>query len=204
MKIVLSTDDRQLLLPVAPPNFGFKLAVEVDTVSVMTLGELAIPGKKKLQTTAIKSFFPGQLYPFAHYNEEGFKLPEIYVASIEEFIRDGQAVLLEAEGFKAIKMYITNFEHSVKDGSGDVYYNLSFVEAVEHQLTAVSSTGTALVPNRSEQVPKSIEVVVKSGDTLSQLAKKYTGKSENWRKIAKDNNISNPRLLQIGTKLVIR
>lgn len=43
--------------------------------------------------------------------------------------------------------------------------------------------------------------IVKSGDTLSAIAKKY---NTTYQKIAKDNNISNPNLIYANQKLVIK
>lgn len=43
--------------------------------------------------------------------------------------------------------------------------------------------------------------IVKSGDTLSAIAKKY---NTTYQKIAKDNNISNPNLIYPNQKLVIK
>ena len=46
-----------------------------------------------------------------------------------------------------------------------------------------------------------IEYIVKSGDTLSEIAQKY---NTTYQKIAKDNNISNPNLIYPNQKLVIK
>ncbi len=42
-----------------------------------------------------------------------------------------------------------------------------------------------------------------AGDTLWALAQKYLGAGPRWKEIAQANNISDPRKLQIGRKLVI-
>ena len=49
--------------------------------------------------------------------------------------------------------------------------------------------------------PNYIEYIVKSGDTLSEIAEKY---NTTYQKIAKDNNISNPNLIYPNQKLVIK
>lgn len=47
--------------------------------------------------------------------------------------------------------------------------------------------------------------VVKKGDTLSEIAKKFYGDSTQWKKIynANKSRIKDPKKLQVGTKLVI-
>ena len=48
---------------------------------------------------------------------------------------------------------------------------------------------------------KVITYIVKKGDTLSGIAKKY---NTTYQKIAKDNNIKDPNVISIGQKLVIK
>lgn len=50
-------------------------------------------------------------------------------------------------------------------------------------------------------IKKEVIYVVKKGDTLSGIAKKY---NTTYQKIAKDNNISNPNLIYPNQKLVIK
>lgn len=42
---------------------------------------------------------------------------------------------------------------------------------------------------------------VKKGDTLAKIAKKY---GTTWKKLAKDNAISNPNLIYVGQKIIIK
>lgn len=51
------------------------------------------------------------------------------------------------------------------------------------------------------QETKEIIYIVKSGDTLSEIARKF---NTTYQKIAKDNNISNPNLIYPNQKLVIK
>lgn len=48
---------------------------------------------------------------------------------------------------------------------------------------------------------KQVVYVVKAGDTLSGIAKKY---NTTYQKIASDNNIANPNIIQVGQKLIIK
>lgn len=52
-----------------------------------------------------------------------------------------------------------------------------------------------------QNVSRETIYIVKSGDTLSAIAKKY---NTTYQKIAKDNNISNPNLIYPNQKLVIK
>ena len=57
------------------------------------------------------------------------------------------------------------------------------------------------VNNSVDNSENYIEYIVKSGDTLSEIAEKY---NTTYQKIAKDNNISNPNLIYPNQKLVIK
>lgn len=52
-----------------------------------------------------------------------------------------------------------------------------------------------------KEVSQETIYIVKSGDTLSEIAEKY---NTTYQKIAKDNNISNPNLIYPNQKLVIK
>lgn len=65
-------------------------------------------------------------------------------------------------------------------------YNYNAIQSIVNQKMRASST---------------ITYTVKSGDTLSAIAKKY---GTNYQKIAKDNGISNPNKIYPGQKLVIK
>jgi LysM repeat protein len=47
------------------------------------------------------------------------------------------------------------------------------------------------------------EYIVKAGDTLSAIARRFLGVNADWREIARINNITNPANLQIGQRLLI-
>lgn len=58
-----------------------------------------------------------------------------------------------------------------------------------------------IVNNRLSNKSNEIIYIVKSGDTLSSIAKRY---NTSYQKIANDNNISNPNLIYPNQKLIIK
>lgn len=58
-----------------------------------------------------------------------------------------------------------------------------------------------IVNNRLSNKSNEIIYIVKSGDTLSSIAKRY---NTTYQKIANDNNISNPNLIYPNQKLIIK
>lgn len=60
---------------------------------------------------------------------------------------------------------------------------------------------TATIAGATPSQP--LTVVSKKGETLSHIAKKYTGAAKNWTKIAKANPQINPQKLKVGQKISI-
>ena len=74
----------------------------------------------------------------------------------------------------------------------------------------VKGRSTSLVPAPKKAKPKKTNTsanlatyTVKKGDTLWDLARKYYSNPYLWTRIADRNGVKNPRLLQIGKRLVI-
>ena len=116
-----------------------------------------------------------------------------------------------------MKVTIESFEWGENDGTGDISYSLSLKEyrtvsipssvLVKEQpaqlAPAASDTGTA---GRDQPEATSTQTyTVKSGDTLSGIARKMTG-STNWQAIYQQNQGvigSNPNLIKPGQVLTI-
>lgn len=203
MRYKLSTATQKIILPVNPPKFEFKTAVKIDVVEIIDVGERSIPGNKKLKQASISRFFPAQVYPFAYY-ENGFIQPMEYIKTILEWEESGQNIIVEVDGFDKIQMNIVTFDFGVRDGTGDIYYTMTLKESIPLRLRAVGAVVDNIQEDvRIEKAVANVEYVVKSGDTLSKIAKKYTGDSGNWKKIASANGVNDPRTLQVGQRLVI-
>ena len=74
----------------------------------------------------------------------------------------------------------------------------------------VKGRSASLVPTPPKTKPKKTNTstnlatyTVKKGDTLWAIAKRYYSNPTLWPRIADRNKVKNPRLLQIGTRLVI-
>lgn len=66
-----------------------------------------------------------------------------------------------------------------------------------------SSTTTDTTTNTSDTAQPQQTYIVQDGDTLWGIANQFYGNGAEYTKIQEANNIDNPRLLQIGTELVI-
>lgn len=73
-------------------------------------------------------------------------------------------------------------------------------------VTACAPAAVAAVPpaNPSTPPPPAETVyIVRAGDTLEGIARRYYGSGRHWRLVARRNSISEPTSLRIGTRLVL-
>ena len=76
----------------------------------------------------------------------------------------------------------------------------TYINTIMSIINSNDLTKYDVVENSVNNSKNYIEYIVKSGDTLSEIAEKY---NTTYQKIAKDNNISNPNLIYPNQKLKI-
>ena len=84
------------------------------------------------------------------------------------------------------------YKRSIEDAgriSDEEYYNIMEEEVINKQ--------------RNQEKNGGVHYKVKKGDTLSKIAKQYTGNALRYDEIAKLSNIKNPDRLEIGQNIII-
>mgnify|MGYP001287868466 FL=1 len=106
-------------------------------------------------------------------------------------------------------MAIEDFSYGKADGDGsdDVVFTLSLKEYsylnVERSQAPSKASGLKDRPKEKEKGTEAKQYTIKEGDTLWDLADKNYGDGSRWQEIAKANDISDPRTLQIGANILI-
>ena len=70
----------------------------------------------------------------------------------------------------------------------------------------ISESESEIFPVEAKEAPKPAEIVHTvqwSGEYLALIAKWYTGRSSNWKRLAEANPELNPNSIQIGQKILI-
>lgn len=212
MDIYLSFDNNKesIRLPVLPSSFTLSKANTNTVVNINSIGDINLIGKTGLNEITIESFFPNQEYSFCLYN--GFPKPKECVSTIEKWMRSGKPIrLIITETSINYAMAIENFQYGEEDGSGDVKFSLSLKEYKFIKATSVTTqkiktqNGTTIKKPVTKRETKQVgtKYTVKKGDTLGLIAKKTTGDWNNYKAIAKANNITNPNKLKVGQVIVI-
>ena len=127
MEFWLIQGSEKLQLPVPPPNYAIKRALNNSTVVVEGIGEVSFIGKQKLaEIPTIASFFPNQAYSFCQYST--FPTPKECTDLIEKWMASGKSIRYLVTGAINTECTIEDFEYGEQDGTGDVYFSLNLKE----------------------------------------------------------------------------
>lgn len=212
MDITLSFDSgaELLRLPVLPDQIEISTGLTNNTFDVVSIGEIGIIGNRKLNTVKIASFFPGYYASYCQYQD--IPVPYEAVAKIEKWRDSKKPIRLAISGtpVKAnMPCMIEEFSYREKGGQpGDVYYDLSLKEYrfIKTRVIEQKGSGLAVSSNRpdSRQLPGSY--IVKKGDCLYTIAKRFYNDGAKWKQLYKKNESKigrDPDLIKPGQELIL-
>ena len=136
----------------------------------------------------------------------GYATSPTYINTIMSIINSNNLTKYDVENSVDNSNYI---EYIVKSGDtlsaiaqkyNTTYQKIAQDNNIENPNLIYPNQKLKIYTNVSQET-KEIIYIVKSGDTLSEIAQKY---NTTYQKIAKDNNISNPNLIYPNQKLVIK
>lgn len=214
MQIWLKGGGSRVRIPVLPSEYSVSSEQDNTSVTVCNLGEVTLRGKCKLQQVSFSSFFP--MYYDSSYCDVRSKKPIEMVKKIEKMKQAGSVKLI-ITGVLSMKVTIESFEWGENDGTGDIAYTLTMKEY--RTVSIPASTLVKESPSQPDQgssdsgtsgrdqpeTTSTQSYTVKTGDTLSGIARKLTG-STNWRAIYEQNKGvigSNPNMIKPGQVLTI-
>lgn len=168
-----------------------RTGLKVPTLSFdLTLAAMNSHGKNNIL---------GYLAAFDRMSEEESRV------TINYTIREVGAWLLT--GYSATVTHRDTFHRPTR---ADVSLTFSRIMDEKAFMGPIKGRSATLVPAPPKPVAKKTNTTtnlatytVKKGDTLWAIAKRYYSNPNLWPKIADRNKIKNPKLLQIGTRLVI-
>lgn len=186
----------ELILPVTPSSFDISHGINIETINIHTLGDVALPGYNTLPDFKVECMFPARSYPF---NQPETELnPYNYTKKFEDWC-DNRSVLrwIISETSVNIPVLISDITYGERDGSGDVYANIEMRQYRKLSAVQISKTGNS--PRIAEKAtPTPQTYVVKPGDTLSAICRKYYGNAALYPKLALINGIKNPNLIYVN------
>ena len=210
MEIYLGTDDDKIRFPVVPSSIGVNRSNNIDTQSVIKLGEVPVFNGTSLKTIELTSFFPNQEYPFCDYT--GFMKPYQFSEKIQKWMYEGKPLrIIVTDSPTNMQCLIQQFDTVEQDGTRDLYFTLNLLEYRPIEVPNLSnnnqsnnsnsnssnnSQNTSRPNNKtnanSSNQQKSHKVV--KGDSLWDIAQKYYGNGSLYPKIKEANKTKYPSL----------
>lgn len=202
----------KLRIPVLPEAINCKSAIAFASYNILDNGEVKIPNGCELDEIAWESIFPGEGRKGAAWLRGQWTSSDTLVHYFLTWIKYGVKLSLTISGTKisSKQVYVSSFEWKPSGGFGDREYTVSFVQAKNIIVTSKKKS-------RRSSKAKSTTYIVKKGDTLYKIAKKFYGKGSSYMKIYNANksviekkakkhgkkSSNKGRWLYAGTKLTI-
>lgn len=192
MEFWLKQNDDAIQLPISPPSFQVGIENGHQTINIQTKGNVSILGKKGLRSIELSSFFPGQDYYFAAYPMD--RKPYEYIKKLESWIEKPVRLTITRTNVNN-EFMIQSLTYGEPDGSGDVEFNLSLMQYRKPTYTKPKKE----LPSKPEPVKPDKKpitrpvkepektYVVKQGDNLWNLAKKFYGSGSKQSKLYNAN-----------------
>ena len=199
MEIYLGTDNDKIRFPVVPPSIGVNRSNNIDTESVIKLGEVPIFNGTSLKTIELTSFFPNQEYSFCDYT--GFMKPYEFSEKIQKWMYEGKPLrVIVTDSPTNMQCLIQQFDTVEQDGTRDLYFTLNLLEyrpiEVPNLSNSSSSSSSDNLTRPSEEITNNTQKTHKvvKGDCLWDIAQKYYGKGSLYPKIKEANKSKYPSL----------
>ena len=205
MEIYLGTDNDKIRFPVVPSAIGVNRSNNIDTESVLKLGEVPIFNGTSLKTIELTSFFPNQEYSFCDYI--GFMKPYEFSDKIQKWMYEGKPLrIIVTDSPTNMQCLIQQFDTVEQDGTRDLYFTLNLLEYRPIEVPNLSNSNQSSNSNNSQNISRpsenndssnsnqqKIHKVVK-GDSLWAIAQKYYGNGSLYPKIKEANKTKYPSL----------
>jgi len=213
--------DGDFIFPVNPEEVRIRRERQFETATILSLGEIDLVQGERIKEIAFSSFFPKvhdssycrcQMNPAGEEGESDLKEqfdptkhldPQVAMNRLTSLLMRKTPIQLIISGtIINTPAYVTAHDSTFKGGEdGDVYFDITF-----RTYRGINIGQKSRASNRPDTKPVPKVYVVKSGDTLTAIAKRELGSSSKWQDIYNANKKvigRNPDLIRPGQKLVM-
>jgi len=198
--------------PINPEEVRISREKGIETVNILSYGEFDFHSGEKLKEIGFSSFFP-KMYDSGYCNYENIPDPKLAMNLLNVMIQNKKPVRLIISGTGVnVLVLVMGHETTFRGGEpDDIYFDLTlrtWREPKVHtkKVSSTTSKSSTKATGRTDTKKKPKTYTVKSGDSLSKIAKLELGNSSKWQSIynlnkkviGKDSNKIKP-----GMKLVM-
>lgn len=209
VKIIDGQSKKEITLPMTPRDLGLSGSAVEKGFETIISGEKPRPKGRSAYQHSFSGLIP----------DEGFNIPmysDVTPFEFEEILLDWQEGrapynkklrLIVSETTINRMVYLKDFSIDYSGGGRMVRYNLDFTEWRDFDIKVYDANKTSTEQKKRPEAPKPKTYVVKKNDSLSKIARSYTGKVADWRELHNLNKSTlkskNPNLIYPGEKLKI-
>lgn len=172
---------REIRVPILPEKIPFPGGDAMFiTHEIMNLGEVSIPSGTELAPYSWESVFPGELRKYDPMIRGSWMDPKTYDSTLNDWKKKGTKLNLIVLGYPInADVYIKEYHATAAGPFGDIEYEISFIEARDIVIT------TSKVEQTTTQRPAttSATYIIKKGDSLWAISKKFYGTGTKWKTI---------------------
>jgi len=193
------------IFPVNPEEVSIRREKQYETANLLSFGEIDLVQGEKIKEISFSSFFP-KIYDPGYCNYIEIPDPQVAMNRLTALLLKKRPVWLSISGTIINSLvYLSSHDSTIKGGEpGDVYFDVTFRTWRDIKVGNIGSANKGSSRPDMKPVPK--VYVVKSGDTLTAIAKRELGSSSKWREIYNGNKTvigRDPDLIKPGQKLVM-
>ncbi len=185
----------ELVLPITPKSYQIEHGINVETININSIGDVSLAGFRTVSSIKVDCILPARAYPF---NQPNIDLnPFNYISKFETWC-DNHTVLrfIISDTIVNTSVIIEDVLYGEQDGTGDLYCTLNLKTYYVITKPQTSNTGNASREiNKYTSQNAEQSYVIKDGDTLSAICRKFYGDSSLYPKLGKYNNIKNYNLI---------
>ena len=219
MYLGVNGGEEGFILPVNPEEIRMDSPSNNKNFEVINLGEITKLQLPKPKEISFKSYFP--LYTGPYINTDKLFTPAFYINLIEKWRVSKKYIRFIFIGgpIEVNDLFsIEDFKYGEVGGAvGDIEFEIKIKSYVLYAAKKVVFQNSISIAENKEQVkviaestsqrpvekPAPKQHVVKPGDSLWGVAKKYLGNGSRYPEIAKLNNIKNPDLIYDGQTIIL-
>lgn len=209
MSFTLKDGNTPFQFPVNPEEVNISRSKGYETVNMLEHGEFDFAQGEKVKEITFSSFFPKEYDAFYCMDKEDFPDPRVAMNMLNTFLVSKKPLrFIISETGVNVPVFIVSLNSSFRGGeTGDIYFDLTLRTWRDSKVEKVGSAASASKSgSRTDLKKNSKTYTVKSGDSLSKIAKLELGRSSKWNEIYKLNAKiigSDPNRITPGQKLVM-
>lgn len=209
MKIFDNKKGVAITLPVTPNEMSLSATAVEKGFNTIVGGEKPRPKGRGAYRHSFSGLIPDEGFNIPMYSDiTPFEFEELLLEWIEgRGPYNKKLHLLISETTINRMVYLKDFSIDYSGGGRMIRYTLDFVEWRDFDIKVYDATKTSTEQKKRPTAPSPKTYVVKKNDSLSKIARKYTGKIADWRELYNLNKSTlkskDPNLIYPGEKLVI-